>query len=805
MNKGYVFLVVFLLILVFLMQLSFNVSATPITNKTTVETFSGTEGTGHTINLPSAVTNDVRVCVIAGNPDGTGTLGTMTIPTGWTEIGTQTETGAASTGMLTIIYRIFQGGDASTLGLTYNNPVMVSSICTTYSGVDTDNPIDQTTPAFATGTGNCVSPTITTQTDNAWVGRACLNDGAPAGFGDTSIPTGTTLRGTEVHNPPSNGQNIGFADEIQITSGSAGTATWSNGASEEYVAATFALREVQQETPTTPTNITCDEGNCNNTFSNNVTLNCSGSTDADGDNITYFLEACYEGGLIINDTNFSLLGAPTQGVGTIIQEGTAEGVTAAIGGTALSFNYDLQQPTGNDRLLVVQVVWEDAETTTISDLTYDGVDMTEAVSVTVGAGFSGFTSIYYLNDSSLPSTAGAYNLSVVTDDVVTNNIYMSVIEYSGVDQTIPDDTDSAVNSAAGDISVTLTADTNNSMLIVAGMTGGTTTMNGAESGDITNVQWQDLTSSGGAIGVTNLTLAPGDYSGGWTGLGTREAAVGAIWHAKPIESASNETNTSYTTYNDVWGACEVPNNVTITVEVDSYNPGASVEQSTSYPDLELEIWNSTDWIVIGEFDLNESYTGSSLNTTNANFSLTTSDSSIMNAWTTVANQDFRIRGKYFDTMNDSVKDEVNWTSVSIDMGGKAWNEIGNHSEITDFSWNISTLDDQSDVDLRCRAIDIDGTNTYSDYFILGSNLTILNTIVSDTCIYSGSGNWNVLCSDNCSISSDIDLLGNNISITGTGTFTTTANITNFDNLLVEGTDSSNRCEVFCLNGGCFQS
>lgn len=74
----------------------------------------------------------------------------------------------------------------------------------------------------------------------------------------------------------------------------------------------------------------------------------------------------------------------------------------------------------------------------------------------------------------------------------------------------------------------------------------------------------------------------------------------------------------------------------------------------------------------------------------------------------------------------------------------------------------------------------------------------------DTCTYS-SGNWEVDCSDDCSITSNVDVGGNNISITGTGTFTTTANISNFIELFIEGTDASNRCEVTCLSGGCFKT
>jgi len=73
----------------------------------------------------------------------------------------------------------------------------------------------------------------------------------------------------------------------------------------------------------------------------------------------------------------------------------------------------------------------------------------------------------------------------------------------------------------------------------------------------------------------------------------------------------------------------------------------------------------------------------------------------------------------------------------------------------------------------------------------------------DTCTYT-SGNWEVACSDDCSITSAVDIdSGNNITITGTGTFSTTKNITGWTNLRIEGTNSSNRCVVTCSAGGCF--
>lgn len=78
-----------------------------------------------------------------------------------------------------------------------------------------------------------------------------------------------------------------------------------------------------------------------------------------------------------------------------------------------------------------------------------------------------------------------------------------------------------------------------------------------------------------------------------------------------------------------------------------------------------------------------------------------------------------------------------------------------------------------------------------------------NGFTTDTCSCPASGNWNIGCSDDCLVTSTCDMQGNNIYMYGTGTFTTTANIVNFNVLDIAGTDSSNKCIVKCL-GGCFR-
>jgi len=61
------------------------------------------------------------------------------------------------------------------------------------------------------------------------------------------------------------------------------------------------------------------------------------------------------------------------------------------------------------------------------------------------------------------------------------------------------------------------------------------------------------------------------------------------------------------------------------------------------------------------------------------------------------------------------------------------------------------------------------------------------TTTADTCTYT-SGNWAVDCSDDCEISSNVDVGGNNITIIGTGTFTMTANVTNYEKITIKGTE-----------------
>ncbi|MHA1302300.1 MAG: CBM96 family carbohydrate-binding protein [Candidatus Heimdallarchaeaceae archaeon] len=80
------------------------------------------------------------------------------------------------------------------------------------------------------------------------------------------------------------------------------------------------------------------------------------------------------------------------------------------------------------------------------------------------------------------------------------------------------------------------------------------------------------------------------------------------------------------------------------------------------------------------------------------------------------------------------------------------------------------------------------------------NITYSEAPPEDTCTYS-SGNWLIECSDMCNLSTNTDVLGNNILFNGTGYTTITANISNFSHVQIKGQDGANKCIVHIESGG----
>ena len=71
------------------------------------------------------------------------------------------------------------------------------------------------------------------------------------------------------------------------------------------------------------------------------------------------------------------------------------------------------------------------------------------------------------------------------------------------------------------------------------------------------------------------------------------------------------------------------------------------------------------------------------------------------------------------------------------------------------------------------------------------NITVPYTPPSSSCLWSGTGTWNINVSQNCNITTNYNLMGNLINMTGSGIVYTNSTITNFSLFKKTGTSSSN--------------
>lgn len=109
-------------------------------------------------------------------------------------------------------------------------------------------------------------------------------------------------------NVGSNRMFSGRSDIIDMCAQTSGTST---GSARNYLPSIKITYTPANQPPTTPTNIECNGGSCNITVDSNVAINCSGSTDADGDAITYFIEASLQNATVVeNATDVSKVGEP---------------------------------------------------------------------------------------------------------------------------------------------------------------------------------------------------------------------------------------------------------------------------------------------------------------------------------------------------------------------------------------------------------------------------------------------------------------------------------------------------------------
>jgi len=141
--------------------------------------------------------------------------------------------------------------------------------------------------------------------------------------------------------------------------------------------------------------------------------------------------------------------------------------------------------------------------------------------------------------------------------------------------------------------------------------------------------------------------------------------------------------------------------------------------------------------------------------------ITTSNSAYSSFFTNNKSSQISIIDKQFLKIGD------NWTFSSRGNDGVSWSNWTNSSELT--------------IKDSCSPIIQDSCNSNTSY-------------VHD---------YGVNCADSCTVSSNFDVEGYDLSIIGAGIVTITANITNWNSIFLKGDSTVDKCTIKCI-GGCFK-
>ena len=118
----------------------------------------------------------------------------------------------------------------------------------------------------------------------------------------------------------------------------------------------------------------------------------------------------------------------------------------------ISGSFSLTNASGNNRLVVIFISFADSQVTgsnLINACTFNSVGATAQVTSNPGGTSRVVCSIQTLNDAALPASAGSYTVNVGSSDATTDIMAVTVIEYSGVDQTTPVNSNKPTSTAFG--------------------------------------------------------------------------------------------------------------------------------------------------------------------------------------------------------------------------------------------------------------------------------------------------------------------------------------------------------------------
>ena len=214
---------------------------------------------------------------------------------------------------------------------------------------------------------------------------------------------------------------------------------------------------------------------------------------------------------------------------------------------------------------------------------------------------------------------------------------------------------------------------------------------------------------------------------------------------------------------------------------------AGANSSGSAEDIRVEIANFTSktWVAIGsDFRARKAVTAIYTNATISNI--------IQGGQLMLA-----LQGLNMDN-GEAIK--VDYVQIRVNSSTGTGKQ--NLTYINNVGWNVNITAPDELTGLQDLFINAsyDG-NLRNDTQIKAINYSVFTPI--DNCVYSGSGNWNILFSDYCNITSNVIGDGSNITISGMGTLTIDANISGFKNEIIYGPAGQSQI-IQCSNGNCFK-
>lgn len=210
---------------------------------TVVEDDSATTITG---TLPTdRVTGDLVIATFSFTGDVTGSL---TGPSGWTQVHTPTAFDTTNYVTLASYYRFDPPADPTASHSAAAGALSV--ICQAYGGVNTTTPLDVTSVVTTAASTSVVATGVTTATNGARLISMHAEDNRTR---TAVIPSGMTqVIQYSAAGGTTGGRHLAMADEVRATAGATGTRTWSNSPSNtnNMIAVVGALRPATDATMT---------------------------------------------------------------------------------------------------------------------------------------------------------------------------------------------------------------------------------------------------------------------------------------------------------------------------------------------------------------------------------------------------------------------------------------------------------------------------------------------------------------------------------------------------------------------------